>query len=153
MKAVKKTKAAGAKAKMAGYMKAQDGMTIAEKKAKKQAELEAKKKANKEATAAKAESNERIGKQNAQFRKNVAGRVSDLNSALSDYRALTPAERDGAQGAELRAQIDEIRGNIRGGALPGVQVAPTGKLRPGVMTGGTAVEREAQRKKAEKRGY
>lgn len=153
MKAVKKTKATGAKSKMAKYMKAQDGMTVADKKAKKQADLEAKKKANKEAAEDKAASNQRRKEINAQHTRNVARRVEDLNSALSEYRSLTPAERDGAKGEELRAQVKEIRENIRGGALPGVQVAPTGKLRPGILTGGTAVEREKLRKKAEKRGY
>lgn len=151
MKANKKYSKGGKTLVMGKYVGG--GEVDPDKKKKIKEELEAKKKANKEAAAAKAEGNQRRREANAQSRKNVAGRVSDLNSALSDYRALTPAERDGAQGAELRAQIDEIRGNIRGGALPGVQVAPTGKLRPGVIGGGTAVEREERRKKAEKRGY
>jgi hypothetical protein len=152
MKAVKKTKATGTKSKMAKYMKAQDGMTVADKKAKKEADLEAKKKANKEAAEDKAASNERKAQANKDLASRTKTNVAGLNSALSDYRALTPAERDGAKGAELQAQIKEIRENMRGGSLPGVQVAPTGKLRPGVLTGESAVDREKRRKKIEARG-
>lgn len=149
MKAVKKTKATGTKSKMAKYMKAQDGMTVAEKKASIKADLEAKKKANKKAAEDEAAKNQRKAQGNEDFKMRTKTNVSFLNSALSEYQALTPAERDGAKGAELRAQVKETRENIRGGSLPGVQVAPSGKGRPGVLTGGTAVEREKIRVKVE----
>ena len=113
-----------------------------DKKAKIEAEKEARKKEVQSQKEAQAAANERKKASNESLAKRTKTSVSMLNDAQSEYQALTPAQRDGAQGAELRAQMKEIRENMRGGSLPGVQVAPTGKLRAGVMTGGTAVERE-----------
>ena len=151
MKANKKYSKGGKTLVMGKYVGG--GEVDPDKKKKIKEEWEAKKKANQEAAEQREKNRQRRKEINAQHTRNVASRVEDLNLTLAEYRALTPAERDGEQGAELRAKVKELRDNIRGGALPGVQVAPSGKDLPGVLAGGTAVERAKLQEKAARRGY